>query len=384
MIDKIKTLVIARHFILKSYVDKFYDYESETFNEIFHLKWSNYFKVISELLDIKIETRDLFSEEFNMDKIISSHINSSIYEDILIYDINEKFGSEIKQLYIILNTIVTLNYISSFHTFGEKFENVSTSRKKLIKNEFQLGDEFIKFYKDNFSELSFLHYKYFNSNVIEHLKKLNQIFKTEKINHISIHDTTSEIINNIFTQFDEIDFNLNIAEELIEKLENCKPGKKEWSKYEDICLEILRFIFIPEFDFIYTQVRTDNNHQIRDAILPNNQDFGFWKNIKDEFNSKNIVCEFKNGIQKNINKNSINQLRVYLSKKTIGKYGFLFIRKKPNNSVLHARKLAYQESNILITIIDDELLKKLILCRALFGKCDEVLKKEKIKFEVEY
>lgn len=77
-------------------------------------------------------------------------------------------------------------------------------------------------------------------------------------------------------------------------------------------------------------------------------------------------------------------MRIYLSKKTIGKFGFLFIRESPNKSLLQARKLAYQESDILIILINDDLLKKLILCRALFGKCDDLLKMEKIKFEVEY
>lgn len=62
----------------------------------------------------------------------------------------------------------------------------------------------------------------------------------------------------------------------------------------------------------------------------------------------------------------------------------LFIRNKPSKSLLVARKMAYEESGILILIIDDKLLKKLILGRVWFGSCKEVLQREKIKFEINY
>lgn len=286
MIDKIKTLVIAKHFILKSFVDFIYEDSSEKSNEDFHKKWSKYFKVISELLDINIETKELFNEDFNIDEIISSHIKSSVYEDVLVYDINEKFGSEIKLFYCTLSTITTLQYVCSFHTYGNIIDNTPEKRKEIIQKEINEGNEFIEFYKNNFSEINFTHFKYFSYKTITLFKKLNITLKEESTNHIEIHKLSSDIINEIFPRFQEINFHLNIAEELIQEIENCKPGIKNWNKYEKICLDVLRFLFIPEFDFIYTQKRTESGHQIRDAIIPNNQDLGFWKNIKDEFSSK--------------------------------------------------------------------------------------------------
>jgi hypothetical protein len=99
-------------------------------------------------------------------------------------------------------------------------------------------------------------------------------------------------------------------------LNKCIPGKKDWVKYEELCIQILTFLFLPPFKIILSQVRTESGDTRRDAVLPNNNYEGFWNLIRDEFNSKHIICEFKN-YRDDLAPNLLNQLRIYLSKKQL-------------------------------------------------------------------
>jgi hypothetical protein len=51
---------------------------------------------------------------------------------------------------------------------------------------------------------------------------------------------------------------------------------------------------------------------------------------------------------------------------------------------LNAQKRAYEESGILILIIDDETLEKMLKMRAYTGGADEMLQSLKIEFELNY
>jgi len=95
------------------------------------------------------------------------------------------------------------------------------------------------------------------------------------------------------------------------------------------------------------------------------------------------VCEFKNG-SSDIGKHSLNQLRIYLSKPTIGRFGLLFIRNKATNSLIQAQKDAYEQNRILVLIIDDEKLKRMLIARAYLGFAEDILEDEKVNFEVTY
>jgi len=131
------------------------------------------------------------------------------------------------------------------------------------------------------------------------------------------------------------------------------------------------------------QARSTDRHERRDAILPNNLYAGFWQIIRTEFESRHVVCEFKNSAGIN-SKQALNQLRIYLSKPTIGRFGLLFIRRPPSKSLLQAQRNAYEQSRILILPIDDAKLGRLLIARAYLGSCDDLLEREKIRFEIEY
>jgi hypothetical protein len=116
--------------------------------------------------------------------------------------------------------------------------------------------------------------------------------------------------------------------------------------------------------------------------LPNNQFAGFWRLAREEFDSRHVVCEFKNGAQ--ITKADVIQLRVYLARPSIGRLGMLFHRKRPTPSSLTARRDAYAEGKALILLIDDVTLNRMMIARAFLGSADSLLEDLKMEFELAY
>jgi len=379
---KIKNLVLAKHFLLKNITESAYLDENDFAEKL--EDWLQNFMFLAESLNIPIShVSDILSDDHHFDKLISSYINSSQNNNSIHEKIFENYGKEISEYYKLITEILTVNYIASFFLHKPKF-NLKDDRDKVINSEYKKGAQFLKDFLKKPTEIDFLKMKYFSFESLELYISLFKYKNSKRINYVSLYEISLEIVNILFPGYDEVDYNLKISSDLFAKLDSCKCGVKDWCLYEQTCVEILRFVFIPEFNLLYFQKRTENGHQVRDVILPNTKQKGFWGSLKHEFNSKNIVIEMKNGIAKNINKDSINQLRIYLSKKTIGRFGLLFIRNKPSKSLLIARKMAYEESGILILIVDDKLLKKLILGRVWFGSCKDILQKEKIKFEIDY
>lgn len=169
----------------------------------------------------------------------------------------------------------------------------------------------------------------------------------------------------------------------MEELSKCPSGRSSWAQYEDICIKALRFLFSPPFKSILIQKRTADNHERRDAILTNNQYQGFWHLIREEFGSRHVVCEFKNK-QEGLSKNDLNQLRIYLLRPSIGKFGLLFVRHGLSASLIQAQRNAYEQSQMMILVITDRMLISMMKLRTFTGAAEHLLETAKARFEVEY
>jgi len=383
MEKKIRNLVLAKHFILKNIMDVAWNEKPKQFEKSL-ARWSINFSVLSDLLNIEIDTKDLIHKKYDFNKFFSSYLLCTIKKDKLLDKIYNNYGIDLAALYYFYTNIVALHYITSAHTYGDLLDKAAPDRKALVSREIKAADKFIHEYFKTFSKPNIILRRHLAPEIIELLTDLVKEKDSNPVNYIKIHDITSNILDKSFPNYDDIEYSMELAEKLSDRIDNCKPGIKYWKDYGKLGIDSIQYLFLPELETIYVQKRTENGHQVRDAILPNTYYSGFWEHIRHEFSSKNIVIEFKNGVSSGIDKNSLNQLRVYLSKKTIGRFGILFIRQKPTTSLLLARKLAYEESGILILLIDDLLLKKLLACKAMTGSCTEFLQLQKIKFEIEY
>lgn len=173
------------------------------------------------------------------------------------------------------------------------------------------------------------------------------------------------------------------AHELQERLDALPSGRTGWAAYEELCLEIANFIFRPACRRIYAQARTGSGLQRRDLVIPNTSSGTFWRSVREQLGAKNLVIELKN-LSSRPSGGVLNQLRVYLDKPTIGKFGMLWVRRTDGGTWAQAQRDAYAERGHLILVMDDRSLRDAMLCRAFFGTVDLLLEDLKVQFEVGY
>jgi hypothetical protein len=56
---------------------------------------------------------------------------------------------------------------------------------------------------------------------------------------------------------------------MISKLIECPEGREGWKEYENICIEILNYLFVPPLKEPTIQSRTESGLDVRDALYPN-------------------------------------------------------------------------------------------------------------------
>jgi len=147
-------------------------------------------------------------------------------------------------------------------------------------------------------------------------------------------------------------------------LKECPVGQKGWKDYENICIDILNYLFVPPLKQPKIQSRTESGLDIRDALYPNRCDHPNWKFIRTDYDAKYILFEFKNyGKEENgseIDKSVVNQVRNYL-KQTIGRIGFVCSRKEPTSSAFEARRQTYIEEKKIILFLSDQHLIEMLM-----------------------
>lgn len=160
------------------------------------------------------------------------------------------------------------------------------------------------------------------------------------------------------------DIELTKINKMISNLKDCPEGKEGWKDYENICIEILNYLFVPPLKKPRIQSRTESGLDIRDALYPNRCDHIDWQIIRSDYDAKYILVEFKNYSTNKegseIDKEVVYQAKNYL-KKTIGRIAFICSKKKPNGSGIEAQKQAFIEDNKLILFLNNEHLIEMLM-----------------------
>lgn len=145
---------------------------------------------------------------------------------------------------------------------------------------------------------------------------------------------------------------------LMDRLSSCHAGKESWREYEDICTSILTECFVPPLKAPRPQARTWTGLERRDALFSLRGIEGGWQQIRDEFGSNFMLCEFKNYSDR-FGKDEVNQTRNYL-KQTIGRLGIIFSRNGPDTGARKMRNSVFAEEKKVILFFEDEQLKELL------------------------
>jgi CheY-like chemotaxis protein len=168
---------------------------------------------------------------------------------------------------------------------------------------------------------------------------------------------------------------------LLNRLTMCPPGWVSYRVYETICVDILRYLFVPPFPEVLEQQRTADGHEVRDAVMPNTLTGGFWGDLKREFGSNHIPCEVKN-LSTRITGRHVGQMRLRL-KPSLGRFGLVLSRHPPSKSALAECKQAYMnEPRALILLLDDRHVRKMVELKAAGRPAEDVLARLKRDFEL--
>ena len=69
----------------------------------------------------------------------------------------------------------------------------------------------------------------------------------------------------------------------IEELESIKPGKNDWSKYQQLIANCMDYLFAPPLGKPLYELSDSSKTNRRDIILPNYAESGFWQFLRDNY-----------------------------------------------------------------------------------------------------
>ena len=155
------------------------------------------------------------------------------------------------------------------------------------------------------------------------------------------------------------------SDDLLFRLKECKIGKKHSAEFENICEEIVRYLFETNyFSRLTKQHKTKDEHFRMDLIgaLKINQNreesiHPLWQMLVQHYNSHFVVFEFKN-YSKGIDQNLIYVTEKYLFNAALRNIAFIISRKGFSKSAKFAAEGCLKEhGKLIIDITEDDLVK---------------------------
>jgi hypothetical protein len=211
----------------------------------------------------------------------------------------------------------------------------------------------------------------------------NFIFKNINLDIALINEIIYPFLKENIVKNEMKELKVNKAENLINKLKNCPVGLEGWKQFENICNNILKFVFEESFENFNMKIqsRNYNGKDIRDIILSNTSEITFWNNVRHFYNCNNIIIECKNK-SSTIGNDGFRQISDYLGKDAIGQFGIILSRKGLSDGGRDKqRDYLYQRPKKLILVLSEQDIIDLVKIKSFNDYPEKVL--ENLKFEVE-
>jgi hypothetical protein len=164
---------------------------------------------------------------------------------------------------------------------------------------------------------------------------------------------------------------------LIDELDLCKPGKKQWVIYQKLVGAILEQLFCPPLLNPLPQKQDVYDVNRRDHIVPNYAEYGFWSFLRLEYSAHYIVVDAKNH-RGNVKKDSILQVANYLKIYGTGLFGLIVCRNGCDRSSTHILRETWIIDRKLIIILTDYDLKEMLIAKS-SGAQPETIIRQKIE-----
>ena len=140
--------------------------------------------------------------------------------------------------------------------------------------------------------------------------------------------------------------------QLVSRVRGIEPGSEDSSEFEEWCKEAIRICFAGTLRNIELHPNKDAP-QRRDIVASNAAEQGFWKRVRDDYGTRQVIFEVKN--YSDLKPGDFRQLETYLTD-AYGKLGFIITRndnKEPDRErdLQWIRQIYWQNDNRLIVLL---------------------------------
>lgn len=146
---------------------------------------------------------------------------------------------------------------------------------------------------------------------------------------------------------------LDTPEDLIKRILACETGMEYSKEYENICSDIIEYLFKSEFTQMSNQHRTEDSLFRMDLLCGLKGSTEFWKSMIKYYNSKFVVFEYKNYSEK-LEQNLIYITEKYLFDIALRNVAIIISREGFSENAKKATIGSLVEKNKLILELTDE------------------------------
>lgn len=151
------------------------------------------------------------------------------------------------------------------------------------------------------------------------------------------------------------------SDRLVRKLQSWIPRDNDYTIYENLCVDVLKYLFDDELALWKVQERTHDNLYRYDLVcrIKDGSVSGFWKTIEQFFNSKYVIFEFKN-YKEQITQREIYTTEKYLYLKALRGVAIIISCYGTDNNAEKAIRGTLRENGKLILSVNNQGLIEMI------------------------
>ncbi|QCB54495.1 HNH endonuclease [Sphingopyxis sp. PAMC25046] len=152
--------------------------------------------------------------------------------------------------------------------------------------------------------------------------------------------------------FNSVEIGVSESDQLLSELDECVPGKQQWTIYQQLVGRVLEFLFCPPLSVPLSESPDESGANRRDFILANFAESGFWNHMRQRYAADYIVVDAKNYVGK-IKKREILQMANYLRPHGAGQFGIIFTRAGADASARITAREQWAHYQKLVLVLDD-------------------------------
>jgi hypothetical protein len=142
------------------------------------------------------------------------------------------------------------------------------------------------------------------------------------------------------------------------RLEACPPGRKHFTRYEEIGTDILLYLFPHKLGDPKPQQGTIDGKQRRDVLFRNHRSGRFFQRIADKFEADFLITDFKNYTDP-IGSDVVNDVTKYANE-AIGRFILVVSRKGPEQGIETIQARVYRDWGVMVLAVSDEHMLEMV------------------------